>query len=195
MRIVSFIFVLLVAALAGCASPDRRVQADKVSLFALDAAPIKSMRVVLAPSRAPELAMAYRESAAGWNTPLFDERFGTRLAANLQANGVVASFHGASGVKTGAAPADQNSYVMLIALKSFSYSTRNGLQDNDANYTVVVSIYPPGSSKPVVQYEDVMLRAFVGVHNNLADRFTYTFFNLLRDRGQWPAASKTAVGG
>lgn len=173
-------------ALTACASPNRRVEADKVSVFALDADAIKSMRVVLVPVRDTTLMTAYRESVAGWNTSLFDERFGRRLAANFEANGVQTAFRGASGLDAGSSVAAPD-YVMLITMTKFSYVTRNGLQDAPANYNVRVSLYRPGTNVALLSYEDVMIRGFVGTHDDVPDRFTYSFFNLLKDRGRWTA--------
>lgn len=186
--------IVAAAALAavGCASPDRRIEADKVKTFTLDEAPRGTMRVVLVPVDDLKLLTAYRESAAGWNTRLFDERFGRRLVANFAANGVPAQFRGASGLEIDSAQRNAD-WVLTIQLTRFSYTTRNGVQESDANYGIRVSLFRRGTSTPVLAYDDVMTRGFVGTHDNLPDRFTYSFFNLLRDRGRWPNDKAVAL--
>lgn len=178
---------------AACASPDRRIDPAKVKLFALDESPIRSLRVVLAPVDDLRLVTAYRESAAGWNTPLFDQRFGPRLVANLRANGIAAQFRGASGlgVEEGV-PAD---WLMMVQVLGWRYSTRNGLQDGDAIYDVRVSLFRRGSDRAVLVYEDQVNRAAVATHDTLPDRFTYGLLNLLRERGRWPAERPIVVAG
>lgn len=184
-----FFAMVVAVALVGCASPQRRIEADKVKVFTL-AAPVRSVQVFLAPLLDPRLARAHIEAVSGWNTLLFDQRFGKRLVENFKANGVNASFRGASQMMVGSV-AEPPELIMVVAATGFAYKTRFGdMQDGRANYGIRVTVRQPPSPAAVVEYEDSMDRTFISSHDDLPDRFTYSFFNLLKDRGQWPADRK-----
>ena len=193
MNVLRSLAWVLAVALAGCASPSRRIDEQQVKLFKLEEASIRSVRIVLVPVRDLQLAMAHQEAASGWNTQLFDERFGRRVAANFEANGVRAQYRGASGLEVAAssnAPAD---YLMTVEATRFSYPTRSGIQSGVANYGIRVSLYRRGTNVPLVVYEDGLTRGFQGTHDTIPDRFTYSFFNLLRDHGRWPTDNKIVL--